>query len=258
MILVLDAGNTNIKLGVYEGRHLLHSWRMATDDTKTSDEYGMQLLAYFSFSGISTGDISGVIISSVVPSINYTLEHMINYFLHQKPLVVGPGVKTGINIKYENPREVGTDRICNAVAAFELYGGPLVYIDFGTATTFGAVNAKGEFLGGAICAGIKVSTEALSEKASRLPKIELECPPTVINRSTLTNVQAGVIYGYVGQVDYIADRMKEELGAPNAPVVATGGQAAIIAGITKTKIHMHPELTLDGLRIIYERNQQRT
>lgn len=255
MILVMDVGNTNIKLGVYDGKDLRYSWRMRTDEHITSDEYGMSLLAFLSYSGLSADDINGAIISSVVPSINYTVEHMVTYFLKCRPLFVGPGVKTGINIKYDNPREVGSDRICNAVAAYEIYGGPVIFIDFGTATTFGVVDEGGSFLGGAICAGIKVSVEALSEKASRLPKIELDCPPVVINKNTVSNIQAGIIYGYVGQVDYIVERMRREIGSSKPiNVVATGGQAQIIAPISESVKEINSRLTLEGLRRIYERN----
>lgn len=255
MILVYDVGNTNIKTGVFDGKRLVNSWRVATVKHRTSDELGVSQSAFFDYNGIEMNAISGVVISSVVPSLNYTIEHMVRYFFRTEPLIVGPGIKTGINIRYDNPREVGADRICNAVAAYEYYGGPCVFIDFGTATTFGAMNAKGEFLGGAICPGLKVATEALATQASRLPRIEIIKPPAVINRSTIANMQAGIIYGTVGQVDFIVNKMRRELGEEKAAVVATGGLANVIAEESSTIGHIHPTLTLEGLRLIYERNR---
>lgn len=255
MILVYDVGNTNIKTGVFDGKTLVNSWRVSTVKHRTSDELGISQRSFFEYNGIDMKDITGVVISSVVPSLNYTIEHMVRYFFKTEPLIVGPGIKTGINIRYDNPREVGADRICNAVAAYDAFCGPCVFIDFGTATTFGAINDRGEFLGGAICPGLKVATEALATQASRLPRIEIIKPPTVINRSTITNMQAGIIYGAVGQVDYIVTKMRRELGDENATVVATGGLANVIAEESATIGHILPTLTLEGLRLIYERNQ---
>ena len=195
--------------------------------------------------------------SSVVPSINFTIEHMLQNYFGITPMMVVPGVKTGINLKYDNPRELGSDRIANAVAAYELYGGPCIYIDFGTATTFGVVSQKGEFLGGAICPGIKLASEALTERTSRLPKIELVKPECVIGRNTVTNMQSGLVYGYIGQVNYLVECMKRELGAPDATVIATGGMSRLIASGTDAIDEIDGLLTLKGLRIIYERNQMR-
>jgi len=201
------------------------------------------------------GKIEAVVIASVVPPIMYSLEHAIRKYFKLEPMVVGPGIKTGINIKYENPREVGADRIINAVAALELYGGPLIIVDFGTATTFCAVSSKGEYLGGVICPGIKISAEALFQKTAKLPKIDLVKPETVIGRNTVSSMQSGIIYGYVGEVDYIVRRMKKEMKDDNIKVIATGGLARLIASESETIDEINGLLTLEGLRIIYERNK---
>ena len=256
MILVLDIGNTNIALGVYRDKEIITSWRISTDREKTSDEYGMLVLQLFHHSDIKPQDINGVIISSVVPSVIYTVEHMCRKYFKHDPLQVGPGIKTGMNIKYDNPKEVGADRIVNAVAAFDRYGGPCIIIDFGTATTFCAVSAKGEYLGGAICPGLKIATEALFQCAAKLPRIELIKPDTVIAKNTVNSMQAGIIYGYVGQVDYIVRRMKKELKAETVKVVATGGLARLITSESEEIQEINSLLTLDGLRIIYDRNQE--
>lgn len=256
MILTLDIGNTNIKAGVFNGAELVDYWRISTDRTKSSDEYGILLLNLFAHSKIDPA-VDGIIMSSVVPTINFTIEHMCSNYFNQTPMQVVPGIKTGINLKYENPRELGSDRIVNAVAAYELYGGPCIFIDFGTATTFGVVSERGEFLGGAICPGIKLASEALTERTSRLPKIELVKPESVIGRNTVSNMQSGLVYGFIGQVTYLIDCMKRELGAPNAKVIATGGMSRLIASGTDAIDEIDGLLTLKGLRIIYERNQPR-
>ncbi len=256
MILTLDIGNTNIKAGVFNGPELVDYWRISTDRTKSSDEYGILLLNLFAHSKINPA-VDGIIMSSVVPTINFTIEHMCSNYFNQTPMQVVPGIKTGINLKYENPRELGSDRIVNAVAAYELYGGPCIFIDFGTATTFGVVSERGEFLGGAICPGIKLASEALTERTSRLPKIELVKPESVIGRNTVSNMQSGLVYGFIGQVTYLIDCMKRELGAPNAKVIATGGMSRLIASGTDAIDEIDGLLTLKGLRIIYERNQPR-
>ena len=256
MILTLDMGNTNIKAGVFNGPELVDYWRISTDRTKSSDEYGILLLNLFAHSKIDPA-VDGIIMSSVVPTINFTIEHMCSNYFNQTPMQVVPGIKTGINLKYENPRELGSDRIVNAVAAYELYGGPCIFIDFGTATTFGVVSERGEFLGGAICPGIKLASEALTERTSRLPKIELVKPESVIGRNTVSNMQSGLVYGFIGQVTYLIDCMKRELGAPDAKVIATGGMSRLIASGTDAIDEIDGLLTLKGLRIIYERNQPR-
>lgn len=255
MILVMDVGNTNIVLGVYEGRKLLVHWRMGTDKEKTSDEFGMFMMNLFNFEGLEVHNVEAIIIASVVPPIMYSLEHAIRKYFKKEPVIVGPGVKTGINIKTENPREVGADRIVNAVAAYEIYGGPLIIVDFGTATTFCAISSKGEYLGGAICPGIKISAEALFQRAAKLPRIDLARPDSVIGKNTVHSMQSGIVYGYVGQVDYIVKRMKKEMNEENIKVIATGGLARMIAAESETIDEINGLLTLDGLRIIYEKNK---
>ncbi|WP_010681123.1 type III pantothenate kinase [Acetivibrio cellulolyticus] len=256
MIVVIDVGNTNIVFGVYEGNKLLNHWRMATDRDKTSDEFGMFFMNIFSHEKIDVGKVEAVLIASVVPPIMYSLEHAIKKYFKLDPIVVGPGIKTGINIKYENPREVGADRIVNAVAALEIYGGPFIIVDFGTATTFCAVTSNAEYLGGVICPGIKISAEALFQKAAKLPRIELSKPDTVIGRNTVSSMQSGIVYGYVGKVDYIVKRMKKEMKEDNIKVIATGGLARLIASESETIDEINGFLALDGLRIIYEKNKQ--
>jgi len=255
MILVMDVGNTNIVLGVYDNTKLLVSWRMGTDKEKTADEFGMFFVSLFNNENISIGKIEAVIIASVVPPIMYSLEHAVRKYFKVEPIVVGPGIKTGINIKYENPREVGADRIVNAVAAFEIYGGPLIIVDFGTATTFCAVSSKCEYIGGIICPGIKISAEALFQRAAKLPRIELIKPDSVIGKNTVVSMQSGIVFGYVGQVDYLVRRMKNEMKEDNIKVIATGGLARLIASESETIDEINSLLTLEGLRIIYDRNK---
>lgn len=259
LILVLDVGNTNIVLGVYEGKNLIADWRLATDFKRTADEYGIQVTELFARKNLDYTKVHGVIISSVVPNIMYTVEHMIRKYFNLTPLIVGPGIKTGINIKYDNPKEVGADRIVNAVAAHELYKRPLIIIDFGTATTFCAVAKNGNYLGGTISPGIKISADALFERAAKLPRVELIKTPGVICKNTVTSMQAGIIYGYTGLVDYIVEKMKEEmeaLGENNPFVIATGGLATLISRDSKHIEKVVPYLTLEGLRIIYEKNKE--
>lgn len=254
MILVVDVGNSNIVLGIYKHRELLHHFRISTSRQSTVDEYGILTHNFFQMSGISTSDIEGVIISSVVPPLVNVLEEMCIKYVGKKPLIVGPGIKTGLNLRYENPREVGADRIVNAVAAIDQFNCPLVVVDFGTATTFDCIDGEGNYLGGAIVPGIGISTEALYQRASKLPRIELEKPKKVIGRNTIHAMQAGIIFGYAGQVDGIVERIKEEMQA-TPKVIATGGLAELIASETKTIEVVSPMLTLEGLRIIYERNK---
>ena len=254
MILTLDVGNTNIKAALFDGEDMAAYFRIATNRQMSSDEYGILLVNLFAHNGVSMKKVEGIIMSSVVPTVNYTLEHMCRNYFGMDPMTVGPGIKTGINIKYDNPRELGGDRIANAVAAYTIYGGPCVTIDFGTATTFGALSAKGEFLGGAICPGLKLAAEALTEHAAKLPRFELVKPEYAIGRNTITNLQAGIVYGYVGQVNYLVKKFREELKAPNAKVIATGGLALLVADETDSIDVLDGILTLKGLRIIYERN----
>lgn len=256
MLLAFDVGNSNIVIGAFQGKELLNSWRLETDKNKTSDEYGMLMHQLFSYEGLSLNDVKDVIISTVVPPIMYTLQHTAIKYCNREAIIVGPGVKTGINIKYDNPKQVGADRIVNAVAGFEKYGGPLVIVDFGTATTFCAISEKGDYLGGTIAPGIKISSEALFEKAAKLPRVDLVKPGKVICKNTVSSMQSGLIYGYVGLVDYIVARMKKELGDhPNTKVIATGGLASLISSESETIDEIDKLLTLEGLRIIYERNK---
>ncbi len=255
MILVMDVGNTNIKIGLYKGDRLSQTWRVATSSTNTADEYGMTLLNLLSNVGVCFSDIKGVIISSVAPSLNYTLEHMCTYYMHLKPIMVGPGIKTGIHVKYADPAQVGADRIVNAVGAYNLYGGPCIVIDFGTATTFGVMSESGEFLGGTICPGIKSSMEALVNTTAKLPRIELKTPEKVINRTTVTNMQSGIIYGFIGMVKYLIRKIKQELGS-DCKVIATGGMGEIIAREVTEIDKLDRTLTLKGLKIIYDLNKE--
>lgn len=254
MLLVIDVGNTNIVLGIFDGKTLLDHWRISTDRLRTTDEYGVLVRNLFYLNHANSEEIDAIIISSVVPSVMPTLERMCQRYFGIAPLIIGPGIRTGMDIKYDNPREVGADRIVNAVAAYELYGGPVIIIDFGTATTFCAVDQKGDYLGGSICPGIGISTDALVQRTALLPRIEVRRTDRVICRNTVESMQAGVYYGFVGQVDGIVSRMRRELGT-NARVVATGGLAVIIAPATKSIDLVEPMLTLEGLRIIYERNR---
>ncbi len=255
MILTLDIGNTNIKTALFEGAEMAHYWRISTSLSKTSDEYGILLMNMFAHEGVKPEEVEGIVISSVVPTINFTIEHMCQNYFHMQPMMVAPGIKTGINIKYENPRELGSDRIANAVAAYAQYGGPCIFIDFGTATTFGVVDENGSFLGGSIFPGIKVASEALVSGTAKLPRFAIEKPESVIGRTTLTNLQSGMYYGYVGLVKHIVQKMKQELGRQDAIVVATGGMALLISEESKVIDKLDGLLTLKGLRMIYERNK---
>lgn len=253
MLLVIDVGNTNIVLGIFKEQELVDHWRVSTDRLRTTDEYGVLIRHLFYLNGVNSEEIDAIIISSVVPPVMPTLERMCQRYFGLTPLVIGPGVKTGMDIKYDNPREVGADRIVNAVAAYEKFGGPVIIIDFGTATTFCAVDKKGTYLGGAICPGIGISTEALVQRTAKLPRIEVVQAEKVICRNTVESMQAGVFYGFVGQVDGIVTRMRRELGC-KAKVVATGGLAVIVAPATDAIDVVEPMLTLEGLKIIYDRN----
>ena len=257
MILTLDIGNTNIKTALFEGLEMRHYWRISTNRDRSSDELGILMMNLLNANGLKADCIDGIMMSSVVPQINFTVEHMCRNYFGMEPMKIEPGIKTGINIKYENPRELGSDRIANAVAAYELYGGPCITIDFGTATSFGAISAKGEFLGGAIAPGLKLAAEALTEHAAKLPRFELSKPESVIGRNTVTNMQAGIVYGYIGQVNYLVGRMKKELGDPNAKVIATGGLAVLVADESRVIDVMDGLLTLKGLCLIYEKNAQK-
>ena len=254
MILTLDIGNTNMKTALFEDMEMRQYWRLSTNRNRTSDESGMALMNLLNHHGIDKGAVEGIMMSSVVPQINFTIEHMCRNYFGMEPMKIEPGVKTGINIKYENPRELGSDRIANAVAAYELYGGPCITIDFGTATSFGAISAKGEFLGGAICPGLRLAADALTERTAKLPRFELVKPEAVIGRNTVNNMQAGIVYGYIGQINYIVNRMKREMNVPDVKVIATGGLAVLVAGESRVIDVMDGLLTLKGLCLIYKKN----
>lgn len=258
MLLAFDVGNTNIVLGAYKDGKLSKHWRFATDRNKGSDEYGMLINQLFQYEGLRPDEVEDVIISSVVPTIMYTLENVALKYFNKEAIIIGPGIKTGINIKYDNPKQVGADRIVNAVAGYEKYGGPLILVDFGTATTFCAVSGKGEYLGGAISPGIKISSAALFNNTAKLPRVELVKPEKVICKNTVSSMQSGMIYGYVGLVDYIVNKMKKELGGDpkEIKVIATGGLASLIMSESETINEIDKLLTLEGLKIIYERNKK--
>jgi type III pantothenate kinase len=254
VLLAIDVGNTNTVLGAFDGLKLRHHWRIETSQTRTADEYGILLHQLFASVSLDPGKVSEVVVSSVVPPMAFTLEAMCLRYFKVRPLFIGPGVKTGMPILYENPREVGADRVVNAVAAFERWRCGLVVVDFGTATTFDAVSPKGEYLGGAICPGIAISMEALFRHASKLPRVEFAKPTSVVGKNTVASMQSGLVFGYVGLVDGICERMAAELGF-QPKVVATGGLAPLVAGVSRAIAEVDEHLTLDGLRIIHDRNR---
>lgn len=262
MLLAFDVGNTNIVLGVFRQGKMITNWRLETDNNKSADEYGMIIGQLFQYEGLDMDDVKDVIISTVVPSVLYTLQHLSMKYFRRKAIVIGPGIKTGLIIKYDNPKQVGADRIVNAVAAHAKYGGPLIIIDFGTATTFCAVSDRAEYLGGTIAPGLKISSEALFEKTSKLPKVELEEPGHVICRNTINSMQSGLVYGHMGMVDYIVQKMKKELqeyshdDSRQVKVIATGGLASLIDSGIDCIDHVDKMLTLEGLELIYEKNRK--
>jgi len=263
MLLVLDVGNTNTVLGVFNSAGsggdtkygpLLANWRVSTTKTQTVDEYGVLFRNLFAMSGLEFTAVDGAVISSVVPPLDSTLREVCERYFHSKPLFIEPGVKTGMPVHYDNPAEVGADRIVNGVAAYEKFGGPCIVVDFGTATTFDVVSKNGEYLGGVITPGIGVSADALFARTARLPRVDIRKPPRVLATNTVNSVQSGLYYGYLGLIDGILERLMAELGEDVA-VVATGGLASLMAGGSKYIREVDDLLTLDGLRIIYERNQ---
>ena len=261
MLLAFDVGNTNIVLGVFKDGELVQNWRMETMQSRSADEYGMMVNQLFEFEELKLADISDVIVSTVVPSVLFTLQHMSQKYIGKRAMVVGPGIKTGLKIVYDDPTQVGADRIVNAVAALSKYGGPLVIIDFGTATTFCACTKDWRYVGGAIAPGLKISSVALFEKTAKLPRIEIDVPETVISKNTIESMQSGLVFGHRGMVEYLADRIKEELseidgtGEP-VRVIATGGMADLIEAGTDCIDVVDKLLTLEGLAYIYEKNKK--
>jgi len=261
MLLVVDVGNTNTVLGLFEAksagqgkpRKLIAHWRVSTNKSQTVDEYGVLFRNLFAMNGIEVGAVQGIVISSVVPPLDSTLREVCERYFQLKPLFIEPGVKTGMPVHYDNPAEVGADRIVNGVAAFEKFGGPCIVVDFGTATTFDVVSAKGEYLGGVITPGIGISADALFERTARLPRVDIRKPPSMIATNTVNSLQAGLYYGYLGLIDGILERLIAELG-DDVKVVATGGLATLMGGGSKYIREVDDLLTLEGLRIIYERN----
>jgi type III pantothenate kinase len=253
MLLVIDVGNTNTVLGIFEGKTLRAQWRLSTNRRQTADEFGVLALSFFKLDGFRPEQVSGIMVANVVPPLNAALEEMAEKYFRQRAVFLGPGTRTGMAIHYDNPQEVGADRIADSVAAFEKYGGPCVVVDFGTAITFDAISEKGAYLGGVIAPGLGISSEALFQHAARLPRVEVREPERVIGTNTVASMQSGLFYGSVGLVDGILDRLIEVLG-PKTKIVATGGQASLVVPASKHRPPVDPALTLEGLRILYERN----
>lgn len=254
MILCMDVGNTNIKYALFEGDRLILSFRVATEHKKTSDEYGGQLISILHNNEIDVHMIKGGIISSVVPQLDYTIERMCRTYLKFKPLVLAPGLKTGLNLRVDNAKEVGADRVVNNVSAVKKYGAPLIIIDFGTATTFNVIDAKGEFIGGVIAPGIKGSLDSLVNGTAKLPRVEIERPESVIGKNTITNMQSGIVYGFAGLVEYLVKKIKKEMKCDNIKTIATGGFSEVIAKEISCIDKVDKLLTLEGLKYLYYLN----
>jgi type III pantothenate kinase len=253
MLLAIDIGNTNVTMGVFREEELVATWRLATDTHKLPDEYALLIRSLLPLKGVAPQDIHSIAICSVVPPLTQVFEELSNTYFGVQPLVVGTGTKTGVRIQYENPRDVGADRVVDAAAAFKLYGGPIIVVDFGTATVFDAISRDGDYLGGAIASGINLTAEALYEHTAQLRRVELVSPKTAIGRNTAASIQSGILFGHVGMVEAMVHRFKAEIG-DDAKVVATGGMASLIQKETSVFDVVNLELTLIGLRLIYEHN----
>ncbi len=253
MLLAVDVGNTNVTFGLFDGERLAADWRVTSHRDRTADEMAVELRDLFALKGLDLGLVTGVVISSVVPNLNPALLEASRRYLKCEPVMVGPGVKTGVKVRYESPRDVGADRIANALAAYTKYGGPIVVIDFGTAVTYDAISAEGDYLGGAIAPGVEISLAALVSQTAMLRRVEAVAPESVIGRNTVASIQSGLVWGFVAQVEGMVARMVGELGG-KARVIATGGQAALVAGLTNVIEETDPLLTLEGLRLIYLQN----
>ncbi len=256
MILVIDVGNTNITYGVYRGKELVATFRMTTKQARTSDEYGMSIMELLRINSVEKEDLEGTIIASVVPNVMHSLTGAVTRYLKTPPLIVGPGVKTGIRVVTENPRQIGADRIVDAVAAYEIYGGPVLVLDFGTATTYDLVSEDGSFVACIIAPGIRISAKALWEGTAKLPEVEIKKPKSILAQETISSMQAGLIYGQIGQTEYIVSQVKKASGYDNLKVVATGGLGRLISEETESIQYYNSTLTLDGLRMIYEKNRK--
>lgn len=256
MLLAVDVGNTNITFGVYRNKELVTTFRMTTKTPRTSDEYGIAVMELLRIQKVMAGDIKGIVVASVVPNVMHALNGAFIRYVGKESLIVGPGVKTGIRLNSENPREIGADRIVDVVAAYNLYGGPVLVIDFGTATTYDLVTEDGAFNVGITAPGIRISAKALWEDTAKLPEIEIKKPKSILAQETISSMQAGLVYGQIGQTEYIINQVKKETGFANLKVVATGGLGRIIADETDTINEYNRFLTLEGLRIIYEKNSR--
>lgn len=258
MILTMDIGNTNVKYGVFDKDDLIASWRVSTKASRTADEYGMVLYDLLKQRGVNFADIDDAVMSSVAPALNYTIEHMCNYYIGKKPLIVSATTDTGLKIRYDHPSQLGTDRLVGAAAAYKFYGGPVIVVDFGSATTFNLVTKDGEYIGGAIAPGIKTATESLVTTAAKLPRIELEKPQNIVGTDTKSCMQSGIVYGYTGLVKYMVAKYKELPEMQGAKVVATGGLSELVEKVEPDLIDISDRaLALKGLKYIYERNQNR-
>jgi len=254
MLLTIDVGNTNIVYGLFEGERLLHQFRVESARARTADEYAVQLRALLDMRAVERTNVDSAIVASVVPALTEPMVELVRRAFAREPMVVGPGIRTGMAILIENPREVGADRIADAVAGYEKAKGGVIVVDFGTSTTFDCVTPKGEYLGGVLAPGLQISAEALFTRAAKLPRVEIVKPPRVVGKNTVHAMQSGIVYGYVSLVDGLVERIKAELGFPCA-VIATGGLAPLIAPLSKTIVEVDDVLTLVGLRILYERNR---